>query len=353
MMENRPRIVLGIDTHLDVHVAAAITTLGHALDTRSIPTSARGYRDLLHWARELGEIEKVGIEGTGSYGADLTRLLVEEGLQVIEVNRPDRARRRRLGKNDPTDAENAARAVLSGEARAIPKAQNGPVEAMRMLIVARRSAVKARTQASNQLKSLLIGAPDPIRTAVEGLSFPAAVARCARFRPSATADLLQASRRALRALARRWIALGEELRELDQALAELTARAAPRLRAQHGIGPQTAATLLITAGDNPERLHSEAALAALCGVSPLEASSGRVVRHRLNRGGNRQANNALWTIALVRARGEPRTQAYVARRTSEGRTLKEIFRCLKRYIVREIYPLVLADLKEAQALALT
>jgi transposase len=353
MMENRPRIVLGIDTHLDVHVAAAITTLGRALGTRSIPTTPAGYQDLLRWARALGEIESVGIEGTGSYGADLTRLLVDEGLQVFEVNRPDRARRRRLGKNDPTDAENAARAVLSGEARAIPKAQNGPVEAMRMLSVARRSAVKARTQAGNQLKSLLIGAPEPIRASIQGLSFSAAVARCARFRPSETADLLQASRRALRALARRWMALREELRELDRALAALTQTAAPRLVARHGIGPQTAATLLITAGDNPERLHSEAALAALCGVSPLEASSGRVVRHRLNRGGNRQANNALWTITLVRARGEPRTQAYIARRTAEGRTLKEIFRCLKRYIVREIYPLVLADLKESQALALT
>lgn len=353
MMETHPRIILGIDTHLDAHVVAAITTLGQALGTRSIPTNAQGYRDLLQWAEELGEIEKVGIEGTGSYGADLTRLLVEEGLQVIEVNRPDRARRRRLGKNDPTDAENAARAVLSGEARAIPKAQNGPVEAMRVLSVARRSAVKGRTQAGNQLKSLLIGAPEPIRTALEGLSFSAAVARCARFRPSKEPDLLQASRRALRALARRWMALGEELHELDRALAALTERAAPRLLAQHGIGPQTAATLLITAGDNPERLHSEAALAALCGVSPLEASSGRVTRHRLNRGGNRQANNALWTITLVRARSEARTQAYVARRTAEGRTLKEIFRCLKRYIVREIYPLVLQDLREAQALGLT
>lgn len=352
-MESRPRIVLGIDTHRDTHVVAAITILGRALGTSSISTTRQGYRDLLRWARDIGEIEAVGIEGTGSYGADIARLLVEEGLQVIEVNRPDRARRRRLGKNDPTDAENAARAVLSGEACAIPKAQNGPVEAMRMLSVARRSAVKARTQASNQLKSLLVGVPEPIRVVLEGLSFSAAVVRCARFRPSETADLLQTSRRALRVLARRWIALNEELRELDRALAALTKQAAPRLCAQHGIGPQTAATLLIAAGDNPERLHNEAALAALCGVNPLEASSGRVVRHRLNRGGNRQANNALWTITLVRARSEPRTQAYIERRTAEGRTLKEIFRCLKRYIAREIYPLLVEDLKEAQSPALT
>ena len=353
MMESRPQIILGIDTHLDAHMAAAITTLGQALGNRSIPTTPEGYRDLLYWARDLGQIEKVGIEGTGSYGADLTRVLVEEGLTVIEVNRPDRSRRRRLGKNDATDAENAARAVLSGEARAIPKAQNGPVEALRMLSVARRSAIKARTQASNQLKSLLVSAPEAVRSTVAQPSFLACVERCARLRPSDHMDLLQASRRALRTLARRWLALRAEVRELDAAMAALTRRAAPRLSAQHGIGPQTAATLLITAGDNPERLHSEAALAALCGVNPLEASTGRVVRHRLNRGGNRQANNALWTIALVRARGEARTQAYVARRTAEGRTLKEIFRCLKRYIAREIYPLLLEDLREAQALALT
>jgi transposase len=171
--------------------------------------------------------------------------------------------------------------------------------------------------------------------------------RCAAFRPTGEPSLIQIVKRTMRLLATRWLRLSEELCELNGTLAMLTARVAPSLLACHGIGPQTAATLLLTAGDNPQRLRREAALAALCGVSPLEASSGRIVRHRLNRGGDRQANNALWTIALTRMRGEPRTRAYVTKRTQEGRTLPEIRRCLKRYIAREIYPLLLADLAAA------
>jgi transposase len=237
--------------------------------------------------------------------------------------------------------------VLSGNATAVPKSQTGAAEALRTVSVARRSAVKARTQAINQLRALLVSAPDEIRDKLRGTKPEQCVARCARLRFLGATPLLHTLASTLRLLARRWLHLTAELRELDAALERLTTYAAKRLRTRFGVGPQCAATLLAVAGDNPERLRSEAALAALCGVSPLQASSGKTVRHRLNRGGDRSANNALWTIAMVRMRSEPRTQAYVARRTAEGMSNKEIHRCLKRYIVRELYPLILADLQDA------
>jgi transposase len=251
------------------------------------------------------------------------------------------------------DAENAARAVLAGEASGRPKSQSGAVEAMRAVSVARRSAVKARTQAINQLRGLLVSAPDTLRSTLLQSKPEECVKRCARLRPSEGSPLLQALKSTLRILALRWLSLTEELKVLDAALQQLTRFVAPRLLERFGVGPQTAATLLVTAGDNPERLHNEAALAALCGVSPLEASSGKIRRHRLNRGGDRQANNALWTIAMVRMRSDARTQAYVDRRIKEGRSTREIQRCLKRYIVREIYPLIVADLRAAATKFLT
>jgi len=230
-------VVLGVDTHLDVHVAVVVDALGRVLATESIAPCEAGYQHLFEWASSFGSLAQAGVEGTGTYGAGLANYLAEAGVEVIEVNRPNRLRRRLRGKSDPTDAENAARAVLSGEANAQPKTQAGIVEAIRAVSVA------------------------------------------------------------------------------------------------------------------PDRLRNDAALAALCGVSPLEASSGKVVRHRLNRGGDRRANNALWTITLVRMRSEPRTKAYVARRTQEGRSTKEIQRCLKRYLVRELYPLIVADLRSLAATA--
>lgn len=349
MSELGREVILGIDTHLDTHVGAVIDDLGRALGTMVIPTTAAGTEQLLTWAQSLGVLKRAGVEGTGSYGAAVARDLAGAGVFVIEVNRPDRSRRRRFGKSDPTDAENAARAVLAGDATGAPKAKSGLVEALRAVTVARRSAVKARTQAGNQLRSLVVTAPDALRDELLPLRVAACVVRCSAFRPTSDTSLVQVVKRTMRLLATRWLRLSEELDELNAALATLTARVAPRLLARHGIGPQTAATLLLTAGDNPERLRSEAALAALCGASPLEASSGRIVRHRLNRGGDRQANNALWTIALTRMRGEARTRAYVRKRTQEGRTIPEIRRCLKRYIVRDIYPLLLADLAAAPA----
>ena len=337
-------VILGVDTHLNLHVGALLSNSGQFLGTRSVTTDAAGYRELITWARSFGTLSRAGVEGTGTYGAGLARALRDQEVQVLEVNRPDRATRRSRGKSDPTDAENAARAVLSGRATAVPKEQSGVAEAMRSVSVTRRSAVKAQTQAINQLRALLISAPTEIRQRLWKERTSDCVMGCSRLRSLGSTPLLQTLTATLVLLAKRWLALKEEIKTLDAMLESLTTRYAPRLRGRFGIGPQTAAVLVAVAGDNPERLKSESSLAALCGVSPLQASSGKTVRHRLNRGGDRSANNALWTIAMVRMRSDPRTRAYVERRTKEGMSRKEIHRCLKRYVVREVYPLILEDL---------
>ena len=339
-------VILGVDTHLDVHVGVVIDALGRLQGTLAVATNPGGYEQLLRWAQGFGALHRAGVEGTGSYGAGLASFLENNSIQVFEVNRPDRARRRSRGKSDPTDAESAARTVLAGDAKGHPKTHNGLAEALRIVSVARRSDVKAKTQAINQLRALLVSAPECIREAALKVKPEQCVAACIAL-PACDHNAAMASlRTTLRLLAKRWTALGEEVRELDTQLARLAKQAAPRLLARFGVGPQTAAILLATAGDNPTRLRNEAALAALCGVNPLSASSGKVCRHRLNRGGERQANNALWTIAMVRMRSDARTREYVARRTREGLSKKEIHRCLKRYIVRELYPLILADLHD-------
>ena len=342
-------VILGVDTHLDAHVGVVIDGVGKVLGTLVAPVGLHGYQQLLQWSRSFGACTRAGGEGTGTYGAGLARVLRDAGIEVLEVNRADRSKRRLRGKSDPTDAENAARAVLSGEARAIPKLQSGVVEAMRAITVARRSAVKAKTQAINQLRALLVTAPDPVRSKLMKSKPEHCVQACIQMRPLGTTPLLEALTRTLRILAKRWTVLAAELRELDAMLETLARRAAHRLLERFGVGPYTAATLMVVAGDNPERLRNDAALAALCGASPLPASSGKTQRHRLNRGGSREANNALWTIAMVRMRSDARTRAYVVRRTAEGLSSKEIQRCLKRYIVRELYPLILADLQDSVA----
>ncbi|CAG2161396.1 IS110 family RNA-guided transposase [Cupriavidus numazuensis] len=344
-------VILGVDTHLDTHVGAVISGTGKLLGTQSVSADTNGYLNLLSWANSFGRLCRAGVEGTGTYGAGLARVLRDHEIEVLEVNRPDRAARRSRGKSDPTDAENAARAVLSGKATALPKAQSGAAEAMRAVSVARRSAVKAKTQAINQLRALLVSAPQEVRERLLKEKTAECVASCARLRSLGDTPLLQTLTSTLRLLAKRWLALAEELSTLDGMLDRLTSQHAKRLRERFGVGPQTAAVLVAVAGDNPERLKSEAALAALCGTSPLQASSGKTVRHRLNRGGDRSANNALWTIAMVRMRSDPRTRTYVERRTKEGMSKKEIHRCLKRYIVRELYPLILADLADSSRAA--
>jgi transposase len=278
------------------------------------------------------------VEGTGSFGAGLARFLRVEGIEVFEVIRSKRRDQYRSGKSDPIDAEAAARAVLAGTATGQPKGANGEVEMIRTLRSARRSALKARTQAVNQLRALLITAPEELRSELRGLSTARLVARASRLRPGANPpDVEAATKFALRSVARRYHQLSEEISELDEQLDRLIAQAAPELLALESVSTDTAASLMITAGDNPERLKSEAAFAHLCGVAPIPASSGKIVRHRLNRHGNRDANRALYVIALGRMSRDERTRAYVARRTKEGKTKKEIIRCLKRYIARELY----------------
>jgi transposase len=337
-------ITLGVDTHKDFHVAVALDCLGRRLGTLSIPTTPAGYEKLMDWANGFGALEGVGIEGTGSLGVGLARSLRAEGAKVLEVDRPKRRDQYRSGKSDSIDAELAARAVLAGTATGRPKGADGEVEMIRTLRVTRRSAVKARAQAINQLKNLLITAPEGLRSELRGLSTAKLVAKVSEFRPGTNpSDVEAATKLAMRSVARRHQRLSEEISELEEQLDRLVAEAAPELVAMEGVGTDTAASLLIAAGDNPERLKDEAAFAHLCGVAPIPASSGKSVRHRLNRHGNRDANRALYVVALCRMSRDERTRTYVAKRTAEGKTKKEIIRCLKRYIAREIYR-VLASL---------
>lgn len=340
----RSQLVLGVDTHLDLHVAVLVNMLGQVICTKEFDTNKKGYNQLLKWCSSFGQLLKAGVEGTGTYGAGLCRFLVKNKVAVFEVNRPNRARRRLRGKSDPTDAENAARAVLADEAKAIPKAQNGSVEAMRFLLITRRSAVKARTQAINQIRAILITAPDDVRKKYLITSTFGCIEACNGIDTLGDSTLLDMLSHSLKILAQRWLNLTEELKILDKNLKILTKARAPLLTQQYGVGPYVAATLLVTAGDNPERLKKESSFAALCGVSPIEASSGKVIRHRLNRSGSRIANNAIWIITLIRMRSDPRTKLYVKRRTKEGMSNKEIQRCLKRYIARELFPKILNDL---------
>ncbi len=335
----------GVDTHRDTHHAAVVDRNGGVLGDAQFPADADGYQQVLDWLRGFGRVVKVGVEGTGSYGAGLGRHLHAAGVTVVEVNRPDRQARRRHGKSDPIDAIGAARAALSGEADAIPKTGIGPVEAVRVLRVARDSAVKERTAAINQLKALIVTAPDQLRGILRGLSPARLLRACTGFDvdEDRLRDPVEATKAALRAIATRISALKTEVAQADKRLKALVAAVAPRLSAVFGVGPDSAGRLLSTAGDNPDRLGSEAALAHLCGVAPIEASSGQITRHRLNRGGDRQANKALYTIVLVRLGYDEATQAYLQRRTQQGRTKKEIIRCLKRYAAREIYTALKAD----------
>lgn len=330
-------VTVGVDTHGDVHVAAVLDAQGRLLATESFPSTAAGHRRLERWACSHGRIDAFGIEGTGAWGAGVARYLGGQGYRVVEVDRPDRSTRRRRGKSDTIDAEAAARAVQAGRATGTPKTRNGLVESIRALRVARRSAIKARSQAAHQLHSLVSTAPDALRDDLRQLKLAALIQRCTGFRPGDRRDPLQATKTALRSLARRYQQLTDEIADLDRDLTALVTEAAPTLVALNGVGTDTAGQLLVTAGDNPDRLHSEAAFAHLCGVSPIPASSGRTDRHRLNRGGDRHANAALYRIVLCRLRWDPRTRDYMERRTKQGLSKPEIIRCLKRYIAREIY----------------
>ena len=331
------QVVIGVDTHQDGHVAVAIDQQGVRLAERYAPATSHGYGELERWSRKLGEVRAFGVEGTGSYGAGLARFLTSRGLTVALVNRPDRSTRFRKGKSDPTDAEMAARAVLAGVADATPKSGEGETEMIRMLKSTKDSAVKARTQAINQMKALVVTAPAELRETLDGLTATALAARCKSFRPGRLEDPTAAAKYTLRSLACRYLQLDKEIRDLRAELERLTRTAAPALVSIFGVGPDTAAALLISAGGNPQRIHSEAAFASLCGVSPVPASSGKTNRHRLNRGGDRQANAVLYRVVLVRLSHDLRTRQYMHRRTQEGMRKTKVIRCLKRYVAREVF----------------
>src|SRR3954471_4831076 len=344
MASTAAAVIGGVDTHADVHVAAACDHIGTVLGTKSFPTTAAGYRQLLGWLRGFGDLSVVGIEGTGSYGVGLTRFLLEAGVELREVLRPNRQVRRRNGKTDVVDAIAAARAVISGEASARPKSHDGAVEALRALKIVHRSANKSRTQALNQMRDLITTAPDELRSELRGLRRRHRIAVCAAFRPGDRDDLLSITKLALRTLARRIADLDEELAMLNTRRRRITNTVAPKLVAAHGVGPDTATGLLLAAGDNPHRLRSERSWAALLASNPIQASSGKTIRHRLNPGGDRHGNSALWRIIVVRMSSDPRTKAYVERRSKEGLSTAEIIRCLKRYVARETYQLLPREL---------
>lgn len=336
--EDDRRVVAGVDTHKEFHVVVVLDELGRKLDTATFAATPRGYRELTSWVTGFGEVLALGVEGSASWGAGLSRHLRDRGLNVIEVNQPDRHKRRRQGKSDRLDAEVAARAVLAGDATALPKAGDGPVEALRQMRVARAGAMKARTAAANQLHSVCDTAPDAIRDQLRGLTTRRQIAVASRYRPGDPLTPTGGAKRALLSIARRWSALDAEIVELNRAIKTILDTIAAPLLARYGVGYETAGALLCTAGDNPDRLGSEASFASLCGTAPVPISTGNSNRRRLNRGGDRRGNSALWTIVMVRLAGRHApTIAYLERRVAEGHSKRDAIRCLKRFVAREIY----------------
>ena len=343
-------VIIGVDTHKANHIAVAIDAQGARLGCTTISTTLKGYRDLEAWASRFGQIKAFGIEGTGSFGAGLSRELLAKGHEVLDVMRPNRQLRYLHGKSDSLDAESAARSVLNGQATAQAKAQTGSSEMIRHLKVARDSAVKAKSQAMITLKTLIVNAPADLRDTLDRVRGRITLVRhVAAMRPGEITSPTASAKRAMRAIARRWLALHEEIEAHDRELDRLVRERAPELMQAHGISTMTVAEMLILVGDNPERIQSEAALAKLCGVCPIPASSGKTNRMRLNRGGNRQANAAIYRVTIVRMRDDERTKTYAARRRAEGKTRREIVRCIKRYIVREIYRALCAPPARASA----
>lgn len=331
------RVFVGVDTHKDVHVAAAVDEQGRLLGYRTVATTERGCRELHEWAVSLAPEARYGVEGTGSYGAGLSRYLRAQASSVLEIRGPNRKLRRDRGKSDTIDAEAAARAVLAGTSVLVPKSGDDWVEQLRVLRLARRSAVHARTQTINQMHAVVVSAPPELQDVLKQLSRIELIRRCSRFRIAQLGAPATTVRWTLRLLAQRYQSLTAEIKALDSVIEPVLEDRAATLLELRGVGPEVAGALLVVAGDNPQRLRSEATFAALCGVTPLPASSGKVVRHRLNRGGDRRGNSALWRIAMTRLTCDERTRNYVRRRTAEGMSKREILRCLKRYIAREVF----------------
>ena len=343
MTQELPAVTAGIDTHRDVHVAATIASAtGQRLQVASFPTDPDGICRLEQWLTQQGRIDAVGIEGTGAYGSGVARHLAAAGHRIIEVDRPDRQTRRRHGKSDPVDAEAAARAVLAGKATGTPKARDGLVEAIRPLVIVHRSAVKDRTRALNQFQALVVTAPAAFRATMDELTLDDQLDRARHFRTITGQDPVLAQLRwSLRELARRLHGLDAQIDEIQQRLTPLVLDVAPGLVGMVGIGVHIAAQLLVTIGDNPERIRNEAAFARICGVAPIPASSGNTTRHRLDRGGDRHANAALHQAVLVRLSCHAETQAYAAKVTADERhTRRDAIRKLKRYLARRVFRMV-------------
>jgi transposase len=340
----RGDVIVGVDTHKDQHVAVAIDGLGGLMgEPKFIEATNAGYAELLAWASSLGDVHVFAVEGCGSYGIGLARFLRRHGHAPVEVSRPPRAGARRMsGKSDAIDAEHAARTALANNGVVTPKLADGQVEAIRLVKIARDTAVKAHTTAMITLKAVLVTADQELRDQLEPLSDFKLVMACARLEHGGDlAEPTVAMRHTLAALAQRWLDLHEEIKVHSKHLKALTRAAAPRMLDAFGVGLDVAAQMLIAAGDNNGRVRNEAAFAKMCGVAPIPTGSGKTSgRHRLNRGGNRQANAALYRAVIVRMRWHASTIAYVEKRTADGLTKKDIIRCLKRYLARELYQLL-------------
>lgn len=335
-------VVGGVDTHKDLHVAAVVDEHDRVLGSRCFATTRQGYKQMLTWMRSFGQLQRVGIECTGTYGAGLLRYLQSAGVEVLEVTAPDKSDRRKRGKDDDLDAQNAAHAAFAGKRTVTPKSRDGMVESLRVLKVCRKTAVAARKVALQLIQSTIVCAPDELRETLRQMTRMQLIRTLAAWRPDLSdyRNVVSAYRITLKSLGRRYLELHDEIADLDVMIGAIVDELAPSLVARNSIGRESAAQLLLTAGDNAERLHSEASFAALCGVSPVPASSGKVTRHRLNRGGDRAANSALHIIAIGRLRTDPRTKTYVAKRIAEGHSKLEAIRCLKRYIAREVFILI-------------
>jgi hypothetical protein len=320
-----------------MHVAAALDDHGGLLGTASFATTADGYRALADWLVSFGEVVVVGVEGNWQLRRGTDPALPWPWPAVVEVDRPNRQRRRRAGKSDTHDAVSAARAAFGGDALGAPKIRDGNVEAIRVLRLARTSARRDRTRALNQMRSLVTTAPDDLRSQLRALTIPKLVRAAASFRPGTRTDVASATRLALKTLARRVLELDDEVNTLDAVLAPLVAETTPEMIQRLGVGTDTAGALLVAAGENSNRIRNERSFARLCGAAPLDASSGKQQRHRLSRSGDRQANSALWRIVITRLSYDPATRHYLQRRCAQGKTKTEAIRCLKRYIARELY----------------
>ncbi|HDJ1438105.1 TPA: IS110 family transposase [Serratia rubidaea] len=335
-------VVGGVDTHKDIHVAAVVDEHDRIMGSASFTTTRSGYQKMLEWMNSFGVVSRVGVECTGTYGADLVRYLQKMKIEVLEVTAPDKMERRKRGKSDTIDAESAAHAAFSLIRTVTPKTRNGMIESLRVLKTCRKSAITARKIALQMIQTNIVSAPDKLREQLRTMTRMRLIRTLATWKTDSRKyrNIEDAYLIALKSLAKRYLELHYEITDLNNIIISIVDEVAPELIKQRGIGYESATQFLITAGDNPIRLTSEAGFAALCGASPVPVSSGKTNRYRLNRGGDRAANSALHIVALTRLRTDERTREYVTKKITEGHTKLEAIRCIKRYISREVYKLI-------------